>query len=665
MLGVLLALMIVLAVPPTSAGDEIVLTATYTESHSIDPAAKAIIHPESPFIRAPGADGCQASGQFTNITGGFRFDEAPNERGCGEARFSLNVPPRAPRMLLSFSADRSVDGRIFNSETDAVQALRVYNATWSDHDYFQYFDPNAADGAMKPVLRNVTLGNLPNPLSVGWWFEDRGGSIEHDLPLRTTGQNFSAHVRDLHVSYPDIPLPGHTAQSGAPVTNGKQNVTTHQVHVELPDAISETSQRCIKVTVSLAFQLVEVRAPSGRVAMADDFTLTNQGSNWHITLDEALVEEGGPGAYYFTFQSYEPAVLQATPMAPNLLPWLPWATGAVPLIGLAVAFPALGVRRTHSVATNVAWRNMWAIIIIAALVSVGALAIAVMLPHQDLMRWPGPLAASAVHIQWLASGIIMLVVAAVGSRQIQHALKEDNRREREEKEAMERINKELERFAYVASHDLQEPLRKIISLTQLVQSRYKGQLDSDADEFLGYAANSAVRMRSLVQDLLKYSRLDVEAAPTTRVDTDTVLANVLADLDTTITEAGATIDASPIPAVAGHQGQFGQVLQNLISNAIKYRHPDRAPIVKVSATQEGRLTHIRVADNGLGISERHQARIFEIFQRLHSQSEFVGTGIGLSLVRKIVDRHGGRVWVESVPGEGSMFHVIWPSWRGT
>jgi PAS domain S-box-containing protein len=215
-------------------------------------------------------------------------------------------------------------------------------------------------------------------------------------------------------------------------------------------------------------------------------------------------------------------------------------------------------------------------------------------------------------------------------------------------------NAELEQFAYVASHDLQEPLRMITSFTQLLVSRYRGNLDTDADEFIHFIADGAKRMSSLINDLLEYSRVGTRGRPLSPTDCSTVFELACNNLRVAIEEAGATITSDPLPKVMGDEIQLLQLFQNLIGNAVKFRGEQPVKVHVGVEPHKGNWL-FRISDNGIGIEPQHAERIFIIFQRLHNRLQYPGTGIGLAICKKIVERHGGRIWVESEPGAGATF----------
>ncbi|HUF63217.1 MAG TPA: ATP-binding protein [Verrucomicrobiales bacterium] len=233
------------------------------------------------------------------------------------------------------------------------------------------------------------------------------------------------------------------------------------------------------------------------------------------------------------------------------------------------------------------------------------------------------------------------------------------RRAQEELQArtieLERSNRDLEQFAYIASHDLKEPLRMVISYVQLLDRRYAAQLDNDARDFIRFAVDGARRMQQLINDLLVYSRAGTRHAEDRTIELEDILRDALSNLEVALEESGAGVHHDPLPKVKGDPTQLVQLFQNLIGNAVKFRR-DRRPEIHLSAEKaDRRHWMISIRDNGIGIEERHRDRIFQIFQRLHGREEYPGTGIGLAVCRKIVERHGGRIWVESEPDRGSTF----------
>jgi PAS domain S-box-containing protein len=227
-------------------------------------------------------------------------------------------------------------------------------------------------------------------------------------------------------------------------------------------------------------------------------------------------------------------------------------------------------------------------------------------------------------------------------------------------EELRRSNEELERFAYVASHDLQEPLRTVASYVQLLSRRYRDRLDADATDFIDFAVGGVRRMQLLIEDLLAFSRVGTRGAPLVPTDAQAVFDATLATLHASIAESAATVTADAMPMVVADAGQLTQLLTNLIGNALKFRG-EVAPRVHVNAARSGRMCTISVQDNGIGISPEYFERIFVIFQRLHSREEYAGTGVGLAICKKIVERHGGRIWVESAPGQGARFSFTLPA----
>jgi light-regulated signal transduction histidine kinase (bacteriophytochrome) len=228
---------------------------------------------------------------------------------------------------------------------------------------------------------------------------------------------------------------------------------------------------------------------------------------------------------------------------------------------------------------------------------------------------------------------------------------------------LEHSNEELQQFAYVASHDLQEPLRMISSYVQLLGERYRGRLDEDADEFIHYAVEGASRMQTLINGLLAYSRVGTRGEAFEPSDCESVLQEVLRDLKLAIEGCGAVVTYDPLPTVMADPTQLGQLFQNLIGNAIKFRG-EETPRVHIGVTRKNAAWLFSVRDNGIGIDPQYSDRIFTIFQRLHPRERYAGTGVGLAVCRKIVERHGGEIWVVSEAGKGATFYFTMPDPKG-
>jgi PAS domain S-box-containing protein len=224
-----------------------------------------------------------------------------------------------------------------------------------------------------------------------------------------------------------------------------------------------------------------------------------------------------------------------------------------------------------------------------------------------------------------------------------------------------RVNKDLEQFAFSASHDLQEPLRSIKIYSELLTRRYASKLDGQALEFLGYLRTGATRMEALVANLLAYTQVSKREQEMEIVDANNALTLVLESLSGTISESNATVTSDPLPEVMIHGAHLHSLFQNLIGNAIKYRSPERSPAIHVATTRQGAEWSFAISDNGIGIAPKYQENIFGLFQRLHTNEEYSGTGMGLAICQRIVAQYHGRIWVDSEPGRGSTFRFILPA----
>jgi signal transduction histidine kinase len=280
-----------------------------------------------------------------------------------------------------------------------------------------------------------------------------------------------------------------------------------------------------------------------------------------------------------------------------------------------------------------------------------------------------PLANLAAHTRQVASGDFDHEIDADGPREVVMLGEDVNAMRRRivqelatletAKTELQRSNSELEQFAYVASHDLQEPLRKVASFCQLLQRRYGGQLDDRADQYIGFAVDGAKRMQGLINDLLAFSRVGRMTREQTVVDLNVLVRQVVDSYSDRIEETGARLDIAELPSVRGEASLLSAVFQNLISNALKFKGTE-APVISVRVEQNGEMWKFTVRDNGIGIESEYADRIFVIFQRLHPKDAYPGTGIGLAMCRKIVEFHGGTIWLKTDVDSGTCFEFTLP-----
>ncbi|MGH3585454.1 MAG: sensor histidine kinase [Pseudonocardia sp.] len=280
--------------------------------------------------------------------------------------------------------------------------------------------------------------------------------------------------------------------------------------------------------------------------------------------------------------------------------------------------------------------------------------------HEIRVEGTGEVAALAADVEHMRRELVQQVAEVRASHaeteQAHAQLAGQTRELARSNQELERSNRDLEQFAYVASHDLQEPLRKVASFTQLLQKRYGDQLDDRADQYIAFAVDGARRMQRLIQDLLSFSRVGRSGSPPEEVDLEQVLEQVRHDQGERIAEAGARVTHDPLPVVRGERALLAMLLSNVIGNAVKFRDPGRPPLVHLSARRlpaPAAGWEISCTDNGIGIDPQYAERVFVIFQRLHPKDVYTGTGIGLALVKRVVEHHGGRVWLEPADGGGT------------
>ena len=385
----------------------------------------------------------------------------------------------------------------------------------------------------------------------------------------------------------------------------------------------------------------------------------------HVQPLIALVQEQGAGAVdpaalraedtaFATMEdllsAYTVAVREAREQANDQLrQWIDVTSAAfaVLLVGAVVAGAALWV-----------YLRRWVTDPLAALAAEARLVADGDAHHRVEVSGPGEVGDLARDVELMRERLVVLLDESARARDeltVSHAVLE------EQAEELRRSNRDLEQFAYVASHDLQEPLRKVASFTQLLSSRYRGQLDERADQYIDFAVDGAKRMQRLINDLLGFSRVGRIGTEVTDVDMGAVLEQVVADLGPLIEEAGAQVTGGDLPNVRGEAPLLTQLVANLVGNSLKFRRPGVPPRVRLEAQRVGDVWQFSCQDNGIGIDPQYAERVFVIFQRLHAKEVYEGTGIGLALCKKIVEFHGGDIWVDQAVAEGSVVRWTLPA----
>jgi signal transduction histidine kinase len=627
---------------PVSALEE-----RYEESSAEVPAVGASV----PLGTACGTD------QFSfNATGGwFRFREDQYEAGCGEVRYAVDVPAGARSAVVSFRADRAIQqASTFPLPIAMEQELRVYDSLDGLLATFPYYESNTPQRLeSEPFSFPIDLTPAQGRLSVGWLFRDRGQPFSYPV----AGQGFSATVQEPRITFDGIPMDLGRPENERLGLQGDSVRFATTIVAPVPDSLGVSGR--ISVTMRVADELVFSHAfgPRGQVVPESFLEVTELGDVRTVVLTGDATAAYGAGAYRLVFTT-------STPISPSPLLY--------PFIALVMTVPfgagVLAWRNTRKfrqqatpefVATASNLENVvLAMIAVYLLLPLGVLISGRL---SLLASWPLEGEAGLVYLLIGIAFVAFLAVGVVGRRHLNHVMLEEASIKDQARRELERSNRELAEFAYVASHDLQEPLRTVASYTQLLQRRYKGKLDPDADEFIDSAVEGAQRMQNLIQDLLQYSRVGSKPEAHASVDLGGLVEDVKRTLRQAITEAGAEVVVpKPLPTIVAHERQFEQLLQNLIGNAVKFRDPARPCRVEVTAEPVPAGWRLAVRDNGIGIDPNHFGRIFQIFQRLHGRDEYPGTGIGLAICKRIVELNGGKIGVESKPGQGSTFWFTVP-----
>jgi signal transduction histidine kinase len=614
--------------------------------------------------------------RFYKDTGGnwFRFREGDTENGCGEMALEVDVPDGAAQVQVRFLADRTIPTSWGGSQpVNATQELRFYRGGHAPTDtplsLLAYYDPHAPSQPIaQPFQADLFIPPGETHLQVAWFFWDHAAT---NLPAPTDAinglasnpgyrQSLSATVREAVIQFSGVPLPPQDLSTTYEGTSGDTVREATHVSVVVPAPTVPKATAGLDLQVAASLSLLQVRSPDGRLLAPDEAEVSDDQGVRHINLPPEVVARHGVGLYSFEFYTLTPLTL-----TPAMVPFVALLLVVPALLGGYAINQGMALRRRAVGFRVAAARNFF-----LALVAVSAVYLAALTWVVAGQRWPlivsFPIQPEAALLDLVLTACVaaFFTLAFLRKRQLVTVMEMDLAQKARTTAELERSNRELQQFAYVASHDLQEPLRMVASYTQLLQRRYQGKLDKDADEFIGYAVGGAVRMQSLINDLLTYSRVSTATRPMAPVELDTVLDTALLNLKVAIDEAKATVVRDRLPTVEGDRSQLVQLLQNLVGNAVKFRARDRQCQVHVGATEVGGQLTLTVRDNGIGIERQYFDRLFVIFQRLHARDEYEGTGIGLAVCKKIVERHGGRIWVQSEPGKGSTFSFTLPARMG-
>jgi signal transduction histidine kinase len=657
-----------LAAAPPARAQQLVQAGVLETTYGIEvllPTSGLVEHDDSPTQQVPVANqpvpqGNCGKNHFTrNETGHwFRFREDASENGCAEGRFDVDLPPGTGSAVIHFRADRDIQQTSPTALAyNMVEELHVYDASGAVAASFPFYKPDDPPRLESQAFDDkVELQPGQTHLTVGWFFRDGGGNVGQALVNPVLGQAFSATVRDPRIELTGLPLtPEKVETQRLGVQGGSVRFAT-TLAVRVPDSVGVAGRMQVQVRVADGMEFARATGPLGeRIEPSLVEVSSGEGVRTVLLTGNATAEHGS-GVYHLAFTS-------ATPIspAPLLYPMI-LAIMAVPVGAGGLAWRNTNVFRKQATpefaatAANLE-RVVLAMIGVYLLLPIGVLATG-RLPL--LASFPLEGEAGLVYLLIGLAFVGFLAVGFVGRRHLTHLMLEETAMKDRARRELERSNRELAEFAYVASHDLQEPLRTVASYTQLLQRRYKGRLDRDADEFIDSAVEGAQRMQALIQDLLAYSRVGAKPEPPVPVPLATVMEEVRKNLRQAIADANAELAVGELPTVVGHERQFVQLLQNLVGNALKFRAPDRPCRVEVAAEPWPGGWRIAVKDNGIGIEPRHFDRIFQIFQRLHGRDEYPGTGIGLAICKRIVELNGGRIGVESEPGQGSTFWFTLP-----
>ena len=616
----------------------------------------------------------------------FTFEEGTQQTGCAGVVLNVTFPSPVRTLRVNFTIDRTIEEEAAGTGLQAVGGLNPFGdgggAPPTMNQEFRLRFPDGTERresafgiqenstGPKVIEREFRLPDDSTYAILTWFFEDEG------LSTFTGGGDpgrarLTSTVSSINVTAFDVPLPMPRVTQTDEVEDRRADpgsgTIRYWVNVTVgPEAVRPAAEglgaRSSELSVELRRgpALLERHGPQGPVSN-ETFEARREGDAifYEISADE--VARQGPGEYSFRFSTTRQLAFVPAPTPTTIEPFYYTIILLPAPAALLALLTALQYHREAEGRYRRASTGILAVIITGIVYYLVLLWYSIFGAGRKVMATlPLDAEATLVYVQFIVLLLFFVAFAVVVGRYLVRGMRRDIEARRLQEERLRRSNEELERFAYVASHDLQEPLRKVAGFTSLLQRRYKGRLDKDADEMIQYAVDGATRMQALIRDILAYSRVGSSELDLKDVEVGALLELVVSDLSEKIKEEKAQVTWDGLPTVFADAGQVRQVLQNLLENSIKYRDPKRRPKITVSAERDGRMWRFAVSDNGVGIPADKLSEVFGIFRRLHG-SEVPGTGIGLALAKKAVERHGGKIWVQSRVGKGSTFFFTLPA----
>ncbi len=582
---------------------------------------------------------CQASTFNVDAANNeFEFREDSQGAGCGTLSTRLRPPPGAQSMLVDFEINRHYGSVVTPTPPSFAQMLRVSSGGELLHEV-ELFD--LEDRQFGFVAHSPLVDLPPGPVTVDWWFSDDG--FRGDAPLGTL--SFYSNVIDIGYRFP-----GHSVEVAevrtfsVAGTSNLDAVTT--IDVALPEVGSGFGQR-LSMEFPAGHGLRAIVAPDGSNIPAHRWSEQEMHGIRQVDVDEELLAEYGPGIYELQFNialTFRPSM--GVSMTLGLL-----GLGQVVSLGLTSSSYFATRRTLRSIGTNV---GTYALVALTASVALG-LALVIWLfttsAHRFAGSWPMSVPSFIVLGYLIATATALLVIWQMlrsTARVAKHQLD------------LERSNRELDEFAHIVTHDLRAPLRTVSTFTGLLQKKHGDELTEEAQEFVELVNGGAVRMAKLLDAVGHYSRVGRRELMVEEVNLKKLVDDVRRDLRRDLIDTDARLNASDLPSVRCEPALMRELLLNLVQNAIKFRHPTRRPVITIRGKRTAAGLMLTVQDNGQGIEERELRHIFEPFQRGTASAAVPGTGMGLAVCRRIAERHGGRLGVESEPGVGTTFFLHLP-----